>query len=154
MKIALLHTSAVHVQTFDSLLAQMPDIALVHEVEEAWLQEAIAAGVGELLHDKVSQRLLYLAEDADLVVFTCSTLGPIADDLNRESITLRGGEYAVFEHRGPATDMSTVMYIFQEWLTNSKYELDDREHFEKLPEGYSPKDPEAREEFWIPVKPR
>jgi AraC family transcriptional regulator len=68
--------------------------------------------------------------------------------------TLQGGEYAVFDHHGPATDMSTVMYIFQQWLPNSEYELDDREHFERLPEGYSPMDSDAREEFWIPVKPR
>ncbi|MGK0223114.1 MAG: AraC family transcriptional regulator [Limisphaerales bacterium] len=71
-----------------------------------------------------------------------------------QTYTLQGGEYAVFEHNGPATDMSTVLYIFQQWLPNSEFELDDREHFERLPEDYSPMDPDAREEFWIPVKPR
>ena len=65
---------------------------------------------------------------------------------------ISGGLYAVFQHHGPATDLSTVMYIFTEWLPNSEYVLDDREHFEVLPENYKALDPEAREEFWIPVR--
>lgn len=69
-----------------------------------------------------------------------------------EAYTIDGGLYAVFQHNGPATDLSTVMYIFQEWLPRSDYELDDREHFEVLPEGYNALDPSAHEEFWIPVK--
>jgi AraC family transcriptional regulator len=45
------------------------------------------------------------------------------------------------------------MYIFREWLPNSnKYELDSREHFEVLPPDYDAQDPDAREQFWIPVK--
>lgn len=68
------------------------------------------------------------------------------------SYTLNGGLYAVFDHNGPATDLSTVMYIFTEWLPSSDYILDDREHFEVLPADYQPLDPNAREEFWIPVK--
>jgi hypothetical protein len=86
MKIAFLHTSPVHVQTFDGLMSSIPEMQARHDVEEAWLQEAVVGGVGELLHGKVSQRLIDLAEDADLVVCTCSTLAPIVDDLARESI--------------------------------------------------------------------
>jgi AraC family transcriptional regulator len=68
--------------------------------------------------------------------------------------TLQPGTYAVFEHNGPASDLSTVMYIFSEWLPRSDvYELDDREHFEVLPSDYDAQDPEAREHFWIPIKP-
>lgn len=70
-----------------------------------------------------------------------------------QSLDLPGGLYAVFEHQGPANDLSTVMYIFGEWLpASSEYALDDRPHFERLPPGYSPMDPDAREEFWIPVR--
>jgi len=69
--------------------------------------------------------------------------------------TLQSGTYAVFEHNGPASDLSTVMYIFGEWLPNSdEYVLDDREHFEVLPPDYDARDPNAREHFWIPVKLR
>jgi len=71
-----------------------------------------------------------------------------------ERYTLGGGLYAVFDHNGPATDLSTVMYIFSEWLPQSNYVLDDREHFEVLPADYKALDPNAHEEFWIPVKPR
>lgn len=68
--------------------------------------------------------------------------------------TLAGGQYAVFEHHGPATDISTFLYIFQQWLPASDYRLADREHFEQLPEGYNPRDPNAHELIWIPIEQR
>jgi AraC family transcriptional regulator len=69
------------------------------------------------------------------------------------SYTLEAGTYAVFEHIGPASDLSTFSYIFTEWLPrSSRYELDDREHFEVLPPGYDPRDPNAKEQIWIPVR--
>jgi len=65
---------------------------------------------------------------------------------------LKGGLYAVFLHKGtPEKFKITFEYIFQQWLPNSGYELDNREHFELLPENYRPDDPEAIEEIWIPV---
>ena len=65
---------------------------------------------------------------------------------------LQGGLYAVFLHKGtPEKFKITFEYIFQQWLPNSGYELDNREHFELLPENYRPDDPEAIEEIWIPV---
>ncbi len=68
------------------------------------------------------------------------------------SYQLQAGLYAVFKHKGPASDLSTVMYIFTEWLPNAtQYRLDDREHFEVLPEGYNALNPDAEETFWIPV---
>ncbi len=70
-----------------------------------------------------------------------------------ETYELQGGKYAVFVHHGPARAVAgTFQYIFSEWLPNSGYELDNREHFEKLPEGYDPMDLAAREEIWIPIK--
>ncbi len=70
-----------------------------------------------------------------------------------ETYTLNGGEYAVFIHNGPASEFSKTMEnIFKNWFPDSKYELDEREHFEVLPESYNPMDPEAREEIWIPVR--
>jgi AraC family transcriptional regulator len=70
-----------------------------------------------------------------------------------ERYLLEGGEYAVFEHHGPASEApKTMQYIFGQWLPESKYDLDNREHFEILPEGYNPIDPQAREEIWIPIK--
>ena len=70
-----------------------------------------------------------------------------------EAYLLSGGLYAVFIHKGPAAAFrKTFGYIFGTWLPASEYERDNREQFEVLPEGYSPVDPEAEEEIWIPVK--
>ncbi len=72
--------------------------------------------------------------------------------LEMESYLLHGGKYAVFIHRGPASAApKTMQYIFGDWLPKSPHKLDNREHFEILPEDYSPVDPEATEEIWIPL---
>jgi AraC family transcriptional regulator len=42
--------------------------------------------------------------------------------------------------------------IFQEWLPRSGFEVDSREHFELLEDGYSPVNSEATEEVWIPIR--
>ncbi|GGD43712.1 hypothetical protein GCM10011514_04540 [Emticicia aquatilis] len=74
---------------------------------------------------------------------------------NMEHYTLKGGLYAVFTHKGPASAfMPTFQYIFEEWLPNSAYEVDDREHFELLGEKYKNESPDSEEEIWIPIKPR
>lgn len=70
-----------------------------------------------------------------------------------ETYDLHGGKYAVFNHQGPASEAPKLMrYIFGEWLPKSNYSLDDREHFEILPEGYNPVDPQAKEEIWVPIR--
>ena len=72
---------------------------------------------------------------------------------NMGTYLLEGGKYAVFIHHGPASAAAkTMQYIFSDWLPKSSYHLDNREHFEILPEGYNPIDPEAKEEIWIPIK--
>ena len=69
------------------------------------------------------------------------------------SYDLSGGKYAVFIHHGPASAFGeTMKHIFQVWLPSSGFQIDSREHFELLEEGYSPSDPQAREEIWIPIK--
>lgn len=65
--------------------------------------------------------------------------------------TTAGGLYAVFVHQGPATDLSTFEFIFGEWLPESDFDLDHREHFEILPAAYRPLDPQAREEICVPI---
>lgn len=71
-----------------------------------------------------------------------------------EKYDLQGGMYAVFLHKG-ASEMAarqTFMYIYNEWLPLSGYELDKREHFEVLGEKYYRNDENSEEEIWIPVK--
>jgi AraC family transcriptional regulator len=70
-----------------------------------------------------------------------------------EGFTLAGGLYAVFIHKGAArTGEKTFRYIFETWLPNSGYLLDNRPHFEILGEKYKNDDPDSEEEVWIPIK--
>ncbi|MFV8343265.1 GyrI-like domain-containing protein [Flavobacterium sp. XS2P39] len=70
-----------------------------------------------------------------------------------EYITLAGGLYAVFVHKGDVTTASkTFHHIFGTWLPNAEYILDDRIHFELLGEKYKHNDPSSEEEIWIPIQ--
>jgi AraC family transcriptional regulator len=65
-----------------------------------------------------------------------------------------GGLYAVFMHHGPASEFGkTAAFIFGEWIPKSKYEVDDRPHFEILDKRYlGPDHPDSVEEVWIPLR--
>lgn len=70
-----------------------------------------------------------------------------------QSITIEGGEYAVFIHRGAANNYQrTFQYIFGTWLPASSYQVDQKAHFEIMPQDYNPFDENAQEEVWIPIK--
>lgn len=72
---------------------------------------------------------------------------------NFETYLLKGGLYAVFIHKGLASGFhKTFEYIFKQWLPNSIYEIDQREHFEVLSDKYKNNDPNSEEEVWIPIK--
>ena len=72
-----------------------------------------------------------------------------------ESLIIPTGIYAVFLHKGPATEAhQTYHYIFAEWLPNSDYTVDDRPHFAVMDERYKKDDPDSEEEIWIPIKNR
>ena len=71
-----------------------------------------------------------------------------------ESFLLPEGLYAVFLHKGAATDTKTFQYIFQSWIPDSDYVLDNRPHFELLGEKYKNDQPDSEEEIWIPIKPK
>jgi AraC family transcriptional regulator len=72
-----------------------------------------------------------------------------------ETYVLMGGLYTVFLHKGAAsTGPKTFQYIFESWLPNSNYLLDQRPHFEILGEKYKNEDPNSEEEIWIPIKPK
>jgi AraC family transcriptional regulator len=70
-----------------------------------------------------------------------------------ETCILTGGLYAVFIHKGSASEGArTFQYIFGTWLPGSDYLLDNRAHFELLGEKYKNNEPDSEEEVWIPVK--
>lgn len=71
-----------------------------------------------------------------------------------EPFIIKEGLYAVFIHKGPASDgPKTFRYIFETWLPASGYQVDNRPHFEVLGPKYKNEDPDSEEEVWIPVKP-
>ena len=47
-----------------------------------------------------------------------------------ESFDLPSGLYAVFHYQGLNTDTSIFQYIYNIWLPQSEYRLDDRPHLE------------------------
>ncbi|GAB5558296.1 MAG: hypothetical protein SchgKO_25090 [Schleiferiaceae bacterium] len=61
------------------------------------------------------------------------------------------GTYAIFDYVGSSADSSIFQYIYSQWIPNSKYQLDDRPHFEVLGSKYKNNDPTSEEEIWIPV---
>lgn len=68
-------------------------------------------------------------------------------------LTLHEGLYAVFIHKGAASEFSkTFQYILGKWLPQSDYALDNRPHFELLGEKYKNNDPNSEEEVWIPIR--
>ncbi|HET8810651.1 MAG TPA: GyrI-like domain-containing protein [Flavobacteriaceae bacterium] len=69
-----------------------------------------------------------------------------------ETFILPSGLYAVFDYKGPAGNPAVFQHIFQVWLPNSDYVLDDRPHFEVLGKNYKNNAPDSEEEIWIPMK--
>ncbi|NEM96595.1 GyrI-like domain-containing protein [Pontibacter burrus] len=73
-----------------------------------------------------------------------------------EQLIVPAGDYAVFIHKGPASDfVKTANYIYRQWLPNSNYLLDDRPHLQVMCEKYlGHTNPDSEEEVWVPVKLR
>lgn len=77
--ISFLHTSPVHVATFDTLLDELsPGMARQHRVEEIWLNQAREQGMTAQLSATISSAMLELA-DGGVGVCTCSTIGGVAE---------------------------------------------------------------------------
>jgi AraC family transcriptional regulator len=70
-----------------------------------------------------------------------------------ETLILPDGLYGVFLYKGPASAGSKLYrYIFETWLPNSDFFLDNRPHFALMGEKYKNEDPNSEEEIWIPIK--
>ncbi|WP_285725098.1 aspartate/glutamate racemase family protein [Psychromicrobium xiongbiense] len=84
-RLGFLHTSPVHVATFDALLATAhPDSPALHLIDESLLADAQTSGP-EAVAGRVAEQLKSLHQQgADLVCCTCSTIGDVAEraDLN------------------------------------------------------------------------
>ncbi len=79
-----------------------------------------------------------------------SVLDGIPEDM--EHLELSEGPYAVFLYKGkPSEAPATYQYIYNSWLPNSPYILDDRPHFAIMGEQYKGEHPDSEEELWVPV---
>lgn len=90
--VGFLHTSPVHVATFDALLAGLDPRARAHHVvDEALLRDAAGgAPPADLARRLASHRSGLARHGVSVVVVTCSTLGPLAEASSAEgAIVLR-----------------------------------------------------------------
>ena len=70
-----------------------------------------------------------------------------------EMLEIPEGDYAVFNYKGPANAaLPFFQYIFQIWIPESEYSLDNRPHFALMGEKYRGNNPDSEEEIWVPVK--
>ena len=69
-----------------------------------------------------------------------------------DAFIIPNGLYAVFEYQGSSSDSQIFQYIFNTWLPNSDFDLDNRPHFEVLGEKYKNDSIDSEEEIWIPIK--
>lgn len=80
--ISFLHTSPVHIATFDALMDELaPGMVRQHRVEEGWLVEA-QSGMTTGLSDTIVKAMRELAAPG-VGVCTCSTIGAIAESATR-----------------------------------------------------------------------
>ena len=87
MRLGLLHTSPVHVATFDALAAEeAPGVELVHVVREDLLAAAREHGP-EAVADRVAEAVRELS--TDVVLCTCSTIGAVAERVDAAVPVLR-----------------------------------------------------------------
>lgn len=83
MKITCLHTADLHVETFDAVFAKAGFQGVVHHVVRAdLLAQAREEGTEAVRADL--RQAIAACGDADAVLCTCSTLGPLIDDMALE----------------------------------------------------------------------
>jgi hypothetical protein len=104
--LAFLHTSPVHIATFDRLLAEIePGATARHIVDESLLDEARAAGeITPALEQRIAAALRDAsAPDGAVVLCTCSTIGGSA-----EAAGSRGGQVVLRVDR-PMADRAVAL---------------------------------------------
>ena len=85
--LVFVHTALALAEVFDGLLAECaPGIPARHVMQPELLEDALAAGaLTDAIRARTKAALLEAAEGARLVLCTCSTVGPGAEDAARES---------------------------------------------------------------------
>jgi Asp/Glu/hydantoin racemase len=115
-KVVLIHTVEGNVKVFGDLVQEIaPGLPAEHVVDESLLGDTIAAGA---LTDEVRQRFRERAEaarkdGADIIMLTCSSVGPSADGLGEElGVTVLRVDEAMAERAvalGPAVGVAATL---------------------------------------------
>lgn len=89
-KVGFLHTSEVHVATFDALSRKhLPSASTVHRVDPEALELARQDGMAEKVRAVVAAHLAELRDaGCGVVLCTCSTLGEVAEDLSGDGLAV------------------------------------------------------------------
>jgi|TARA_B110000495_G_scaffold202873_1_gene224348 hypothetical protein len=85
-KLAFLHTLAANIAVFDRSVRECGyDVEVAHRVNESVLKETMKLGrVDESIADRIRAEISELRDDgADVVVCTCSSIGAIAEEMNK-----------------------------------------------------------------------
>lgn len=69
-----------------------------------------------------------------------------------QSFTIPAGLYAVYVHKGLASEFQASYQIFKKWLDLSEYVIDHRPHLQVMGAKYRNMDPNSEEDVWIPIK--
>ena len=70
-----------------------------------------------------------------------------------ELFDLESGKYLVFNYKGKAENGPELFrYLFQNFIPENHFEVDNRPHFEIFGDDYNPNEDSAEEEIWIPIK--
>ena len=70
-----------------------------------------------------------------------------------ETFELETGKYMVFNYKGKAENGPELFrYLFQNFIPENKFEVDNRPYFEIFGDDYNPNDDSAEEEIWIPIR--
>lgn len=79
--LSFLHTSPIHIASFEGLLAELaPTVLRRHVVDEKLLEDARSTGMTAELRQRIAHRITELvAEGAGVVLCTCSTIGAAAE---------------------------------------------------------------------------
>lgn len=98
MRLVLIHTVASLPATFGALCDELlPGVTVEHVVDESLLKDTLSAGhlTDDVRGRFANEAAIALATSPDLVVLTCSSVGPAADDVGVERIDTAMAERAV-----------------------------------------------------------
>lgn len=70
-----------------------------------------------------------------------------------QKLCVPSGQYAKFIHQGPIHKIQqTFDYIFDQWLPESEFTIDQRPHIAAMDERYNPGKESSEEDLFIPIR--